>query len=62
MKAAREDWLDGRHDLDPECLIFIDESGVSTKMARLRGWAPKANVAAPQSRMVIGRPSLSSAA
>jgi len=22
-------------------LIFIDESGLSTKMARLRGWAPK---------------------
>lgn len=41
MKAAREDWLGGRRDLDPESLIFIDESGVSTKMARLRGWAPK---------------------
>ena len=25
----------------PERLIFIDESGLSTKMARLRGWAPK---------------------
>ena len=24
-----------------ERLIFIDESGLSTKMARLRGWAPK---------------------
>ena len=41
MKAAREDWLDGQHDLDPERLIFIDESGLSTKMARLRGWAAK---------------------
>jgi transposase len=27
--------------LDPDHLIFIDESGLSTKMARLRGWAPK---------------------
>lgn len=27
--------------LDPELLIFIDESGLSTKMARLYGWAPK---------------------
>ena len=26
---------------DPRNLIFIDESGLSTKMARLRGWAPK---------------------
>jgi transposase len=41
VKAAREDWFDGRTDLDPERLVFIDESGLSTKMARLRGWAPK---------------------
>ena len=41
MKAAREDWVDGQGDLDAEHLIFIDESGLSTKMARLRGWAPK---------------------
>lgn len=41
MKAAREAWFDGQTDLDPERLIFIDESGLSTKMARLRGWAPK---------------------
>ena len=41
MKAARENWVDGQDDLDPEHLIFIDESGLSTKMARLRGWAPR---------------------
>jgi transposase len=41
VKAAREDWFEGQPDLDPERLIFIDESGLSTKMARLRGWAPK---------------------
>jgi transposase len=41
VKAARENWLDGQDDLDPERLIFVDESGLSTKMARLRGWAPK---------------------
>jgi len=41
VKAARENWLDDQDDLDPECPIFIDESGLSTKMARLRGWAPK---------------------
>lgn len=41
MKAAREDWFEGQDDLDPKRLIFIDESGISTKMARLRGWAPK---------------------
>lgn len=37
MKAAREAWFDGRLDLDPAKLIFIDETGASTKMARLRG-------------------------
>ncbi len=41
MKAAREDWVDGQDGLDAERLIFIDESGLSTKMARLRGWAPR---------------------
>lgn len=41
MKAAREAWFDHQIELDPQRLIFIDESGVSTKMARLRGWAPR---------------------
>jgi transposase len=41
VKAARENWVECQDDLDPEHLIFIDESGLSTKMARLRGWAPK---------------------
>lgn len=39
MKAARQAWFEMQPDLDPERLIFIDESGLSTKMARLRGWA-----------------------
>ena len=41
MKAARAGWVAGRDDLNPEGLIFIDESGLSTKLARLRGWAPR---------------------
>ena len=41
VKAAREAWLESQADLDPERLIFIDESGLSTKMGRLRGWSPK---------------------
>lgn len=40
MKAARQQWAEGQAYLDAERLIFIDESGLSTKMARLRGWAP----------------------
>jgi transposase len=37
----RQVWFDGQLDLDPERLVFIDETGASTKMARLRGRAPR---------------------
>ena len=37
--ARRRAWFDGQSELDPERLIFIDETGASTKMARLRGRA-----------------------
>lgn len=35
----RQAWFDGQLDLDPTKLVFIDETGLSTKMARLRGRA-----------------------
>jgi transposase len=35
----REAWFEGQLDLDPERLVFVDETGLSTKMARLRGRA-----------------------
>ena len=35
--APPQTWFDGQLDLDPERLIFIDETAASTKMARLRG-------------------------
>ena len=41
MLAAREAWFDAQPDLDPERLVFIDETGAATKMARLRGRAPR---------------------
>ena len=37
MKAAREAWFEAQPELDPERLVFIDETGLNTKMARLRG-------------------------
>ncbi|WP_236764398.1 IS630 family transposase [Agrobacterium tumefaciens] len=37
----RRAWFEGQLDLDPEKLIFIDETGLSTKMARLRGRATR---------------------
>jgi transposase len=37
----RQDWFDGQPELDPERLVFIDETWASTNMARLHGRAPK---------------------
>jgi transposase len=37
----REDWFDGQLDLDPDRLVFIDETWASTNMARKRGRCPK---------------------
>ena len=41
VASARQAWLKAQSELDPERLIFIDESGLNTKMARLCGRAPK---------------------
>jgi transposase len=37
----RSEWFEGQLDLDPACLVFIDETWASTNMARIRGRAPK---------------------
>jgi hypothetical protein len=37
----RQEWLESQPDLDPERLVFIDETSASTKMSRLYGRAPK---------------------
>jgi hypothetical protein len=39
VKAAREAWFERQLDLDPERLIFIDETSASTNMGRLYGRA-----------------------
>jgi hypothetical protein len=41
INAAREEWFEGQIDLDPERLIFIDETSANTKMARLYGRSPR---------------------
>jgi transposase len=41
VAARRQAWFDAQPDLDPETLVFIDETAVSTKMDRLRGRAPR---------------------
>jgi transposase len=37
----REDWFEGQLDLDPERLVFIDDTWASTNMARRYGPAPR---------------------
>ena len=37
----REAWFESQLDLDPERLVFIDETWASTNMARRYGRAPK---------------------
>jgi transposase len=37
----REAWFESQLDLDPATLVFIDETGASTKMARRHGRAPR---------------------
>lgn len=41
MAARRRLWQAAQGFVDPERLVFIDETGVNTKMARLYGRAPK---------------------
>ena len=41
MAAARQAWFDAQIELDPARLVFIDETGASTKMGRLRGRAAR---------------------
>lgn len=37
LVKKRREWFDSQLDLDPAKLVFIDETGLNTKMARLRG-------------------------
>ena len=41
VAAARTQWADNQAKLDPDRLVFIDETGTSTNMARQRGRAPR---------------------
>ncbi|GJD97884.1 IS630 family transposase ISRm10 [Methylobacterium iners] len=41
MLSRREAWFEDQLDLDPERLVFIDETWASTNMARRYGRAPR---------------------
>ena len=37
----RQGWWEQVSELDPACLVFLDESGVTTEMTRRYGWEPR---------------------
>ena len=41
MAAAREAWRESQPSFDPAKLVFLDETGVTTNMARARGRSPE---------------------
>lgn len=41
VKRARAVWSALQSGIDPAKLVFLDETGTSTKMARLRGRSPR---------------------
>src|SRR5262249_57446847 len=41
VARARRRWIREQGMLDPACLVFIDETAVSTTLSRLRGRAPR---------------------
>lgn len=41
VASARQAWRAAQPDLDPAGLVFVDETGASTKMARLYGRSPR---------------------
>jgi transposase len=41
IARRRQRWRSWQTKLDPQCLVFIDETWIKTNMAPLRGWGPK---------------------
>ncbi len=39
MAIKRADWQASQEHVDPERLVFLDETGIKTDLTRLRGWA-----------------------
>ena len=54
VAKAREGWRASQPDLNPEHLVFIDETRAKTNMVRLYGRAPRGHRLVGQRRMVIG--------
>ncbi|WP_409518563.1 IS630 family transposase [Methylobacterium sp. PvR107] len=50
VRAAREAWFEAQPELDPDRLVFLDETATNTSMVRRDSWAPRGErcrIAAP---------------
>lgn len=54
VAIAREIWRAAQAGLDFDRLIFVDETGTTTSMTRLRGWARRASRCRARHRTVTG--------
>lgn len=61
VSRRRQRWQSWQAGLDPNRLVFIDETWIKTNMAPLRAGAPKVHACAASPRTVTGAPSHSSA-
>jgi transposase len=41
VAVERANWRASQADVDPERLVFVDETGLKTDMSRIRGWAER---------------------
>jgi hypothetical protein len=55
VTAGRAAWKASQPEIDIHRLVFIDETGASTKMARRYGRSPMASAVSQRSHMAIGR-------
>jgi len=51
----RQSWFEGQIDLDPQRLVFIDETWTATNMARSHSRSPKGELCGWASRTAIAR-------
>ena len=55
VQTQRTQWREDTADIDPERLVFIDEMGINTKMARRSVWATGGGLGAAQSLEIVDR-------
>jgi hypothetical protein len=56
VAEARKAWRESQPSLDPNKLVFIDETGTNSAMVRQRGRSPRGALSSVACPMVTGRP------